>query len=269
MRDGKPRTPLDQVPYKTLRVKVADGICTLTLHRPEKRNALDLTMKAELSDAIRRVGDEAVIRVLLITGSGEAFSAGGDLDSIAALEPTSAWTDLKGLHASLVRLRRMEVPVVAAVNGVAVGGACGIALAADIVLASDRARFLFPYPRLGLVPDGGLLYFLPRAVGLARAREILLTGREVTAQEAERLGLVARVVPHQELFAEAQRVSEALARTSALTVRQTKQLLDLSAHSDLETMLTLEGLAQFACFAGPDLREGIRAFRERRPPRFE
>lgn len=259
---------MEPVAYQTIALTVEDGVCTLTLNRPEKLNALDQQMREELADAIPRVAEDSAIGALLITGSGRAFSAGGDIQRLRTFHPGHGWSDIKRIHHWLALLTRMDKPVVAALNGPVAGGGCGIALAADIVLASEKARFIFANLRLGLVPDGGLCYFLPRLVGLARARQLLLESQDLTADAAVKMGLIAEVVPADDLLPRAAALARRLAHGPQPATGLTKFLLSKSQESDLESMLVHEANSLYLCFDSPDLQEGLNAYVERREPRF-
>src|SRR5262245_43053832 len=191
--------------YKTLLVHTAEGIMTITLNRPDALNALDLVMREELAEVLYTIRDEPDIKVVALTGTGRAFCAGGDIKSMGGYTVVTGRTRIKKAHRWLLELVNLEKPTIAAVNGVTAGIGCNLALACDIIYASDQARFSQAFVKIGLVPDGGGMYFLPRAVGLQRAKELVFTGDFVEARDAERIGLVARVVPHAELLP---RVSE-------------------------------------------------------------
>ena len=185
----------------TVRVEQADSIATLTLNRPEARNALDLAMREELEAALRALDADAGVRVVVVRGAGEHFCAGGDVKLMQARRMTAAEGEqrVESMNRAILALARFRTPTIAMVDGYAVGAGCNLALACDLIVASDRARFGEVFARLGLVPDGGGTWLLPRWVGLARAKELVFTAEPILAVEAERIGLVNRVVPAAEL----------------------------------------------------------------------
>lgn len=260
-----------------LRIAIADGWGTLTLHRPEHRNAMSTTMLAELHEATAYLADEAGLKGLLITGAGDSFSSGGDLDTIrACLDDKTADVvavsrrQVSLLQQAVLNIRRMSYPVVAAVNGLAAGSGFGLALACDDRVASPRARFMAAYGAVGLTPDAGLTYFLPRIVGDARALAIIVGDRVIRAKQAERLGLVSEVTEEEdELEVAAMRHLRRLTRSAPRSVAATKLLLQGAWSEGFADHLQSEReLFADAC-ATDDFREGIEAIHAGRKPRFE
>jgi 2-(1,2-epoxy-1,2-dihydrophenyl)acetyl-CoA isomerase len=262
--------------WSDLRIAIADGWGTLTLHRPEHRNAMSTTMLAELHEATAYLAGEASLKGLLITGAGDSFSSGGDLDTIrACLNDETADVvavsrkQVSLLQQAIVNIRRMSFPVVAAVNGLAAGSGFGLALACDDRVASPRARFMAAYGAVGLTPDAGLTYFLPRIVGDARALAIIVGDRVVRAKQAEQLGLVSEVIEEDELEIAAMRRLRRLTRLAPRSVAATKLLLQGTWHEGFADHLQREReLFADAC-ATNDFREGIEAIHAGRKPRFE
>ncbi|HEY2955150.1 MAG TPA: enoyl-CoA hydratase-related protein [Candidatus Eisenbacteria bacterium] len=250
----------------------ADGVATVLLNRPEKLNAFADDMREQLSAALDTVARRGA-RALVVTGAGRAFSAGGDLNFMVGLKERGA--GYEGL-ASLVerggeavaRLAALPFPTLAAVNGPAAGGGLNLALACDLVVASDRATFGQTFVRIGLHPDWGGTYFLPRRVGLAKALELCWTGEMIDAQEALRIGLVEHVWPHESFDAEAKALAARLAAAPRTSVRLAKQALRAGLERTLAECLAAETEAQAACWNSPDSGEGIRAFVEKRKPSF-
>ena len=255
---------------RTVLSEQAEGIATLTLNRPEARNALDMAMRDALEAELRRLEADPGVRVLVLTGAGGHFCAGGDVKAMQAGRPSAAQgrERVEAMNRAVLALARFRAPTIAMVDGFAVGAGCNLALACDLVVAADRARLGEVFARIGLVPDAGGTYLLPRRVGLARAKELVFTAEIVDAAEAERIGLVNRVVPATELLprtlALARRIADGPPRALALA----KALLDRSLDLDLETSLAWEAMAQGTMIDSEDHREGLAAFLERRAPRF-
>jgi 2-(1,2-epoxy-1,2-dihydrophenyl)acetyl-CoA isomerase len=254
----------------TVLVERSDGVATLTLNRPEARNALDLEMREGLETALRDLEGDAAIRVLVLTGAGEHFCAGGDVKFMQARRMTAAEGQrrVESMNRAIRALADFRTPTIARVDGFAVGAGCNLALACDLVVASDRARFGEVFARIGLVPDGGGTYFLPRRVGLARAKELCFTADVVDAAEAWRLGLVNRVVPAAELTPATAALARRIADGPPRALAAAKALLNRAAGLDLETSLAWEALTQGLMIESEDHREGLAAFFEKRAPRF-
>lgn len=255
-----------------VRVEVEGAVGTLTLDRPEKLNALFGAMRDEIADGLAELGRDDGVRAVIVTGAGRAFCAGGDVGYLAELVKTQAVEEAMRLvdaGRSVVRtIARMPKPVVAALNGPAAGGGANLALACDLRIASDRASIGQTFNRIGLHPDWGGSYFLPRLVGPARAAELFFLAEMVDAREAERIGLVNRVVPHERLMPEVREVAERLAAKPRLAVRLAKEAVRRSLDATMDEMLEYEMEAQRACFRSPDALEGMRAFLEKREPDF-
>jgi 2-(1,2-epoxy-1,2-dihydrophenyl)acetyl-CoA isomerase len=255
---------------EVLEVKIADGVATLTLHRPEARNALNMALKRELARVLRTIPEDRSIRAVILTGAGPAFSAGGDVKELDSTRPAMVSRDRMRwlLHAVVMPLSRLELPTVAAVNGAAFGAGLSLALACDIVLASEEAVFSFAFSRMGLVPDCGALWFLPRRVGMGQAKELLFTARRFGPEEARELGIVQRIVPAAELDEAARSLAVSLAEGPADALRMTKRLLEQAATSTLDEVAELESYAQGIAMSSAEHAEALTAFRERRPPVF-
>jgi 2-(1,2-epoxy-1,2-dihydrophenyl)acetyl-CoA isomerase len=249
-----------------------DGIATLTLNRPEHLNALDAALGDALLAALTGVAEDPAVRAVILTGAGRGFCAGGDLQMLRAACDRD---DTRAVQALLVTGKRivlgiaeMPKPVLASVNGPAAGAGCNLALACDLRIASDGATFAESFARVGLFPDFGGTYFLPRLVGPARAAELLFTGETVTAADAARMGLVSRVVPQDLLAQETAAMAHRLAAAPPLAVRGIKRALFAGQREILEKALDEEIREQLACFRSRDFREGLAAFAEKRPAHF-
>jgi len=258
------------VPPAHIRVEVADAIATITLDRPDALNALTGPMLADLLAAFRRIARDRAVRAVILTGAGRAFCAGQDLkERLKPDAPPLAVVVRERYNPIINVMRTLDQPIVGAINGVAAGAGASLAFACDVRLAAETASFALAFGRIGLVPDSGATWFLPRLVGSARAAELALTGASLSATEAERLGLVARVVPAETLAAEARDVATRLAALAPIALAQTKRALERSWSLDLETALEEEAWRQGIAGATEDHAEGIAAFVEKRPPAFK
>jgi len=251
-------------------VYAADGVAVLTLNRPEARNALDLAMRTDLEAALTRLGADAAIRVLVVRGAGEHFCSGGDLKFMQSGRTTAGegQARVEAMNRAIVLLARFRTPTIAMVDGVAVGAGMNLALACDLIVASDRARFGEVFAKIGLIPDGGGTFFLARRIGLARAKELCFTAEIIDATAAERLGIANRIVLAAALETETLALARRLADGPPHALAAAKILLDRGLHLDLETSLAWEALAQGLMMETTDHREGLAAFFEKRPPRF-
>lgn len=255
--------------YASLLTSLEDGVLLVELNRPEKRNALDETLQSELLNLFVDAATDPEIRGIVLTGSGEAFSAGGDLSRFEK-EPGAA--EFRAQSHELTRLissiERLEKPVVAAINGLATGAGTQLALSCDLRIASENARLLYREGMIGFIPSHGGCARLVKLVGLARARDILLGGEDLDAGEAFRHGLVTRVVSHDRLLDEARERLRHIFKRAPQAYGLSKRLLHLSASVDLESGLFAESLAQSLLITTEDHKEGVRAARERRAPSF-
>jgi 2-(1,2-epoxy-1,2-dihydrophenyl)acetyl-CoA isomerase len=255
--------------YSTLIVERTGAVATLTLNRPGARNALDLAMRQEMLAALDEVEADEAVRVLVLTGAGEHFCAGGDVKSMRERRQTAAERRrVQMLNTMVQRLVDFPRPTIAMVDGYAVGAGTNLALCCDLVIASDRAKFGELFNKIGLAPDGGGTWFLPRLVGLARAKELIFTGDVFDAAEAARIGLVNRVVPVAELRAVTRALAEKIAGGPPAVQRMAKHMLNRAATSDLPAALDLEAYSQGLAIAADDHQEGLAAFFDKRPPKF-
>ncbi|MDI6772242.1 MAG: enoyl-CoA hydratase-related protein [bacterium] len=256
--------------YHTLVASIEGGVLTVTLNRPDSLNAINEQMATELNDAVGLAERAAEVRCIVVTGAGRGFCSGQDLRDRAGTSGISYGELLRTrLNPIVLGLRVLEKPVIAAVNGVAAGAGCSLALAADLRIASDRASFALSFSRIGLIPDGGATFFLPRLVGLARTLEIAFSGEPVPAAEALRLGLVNRVVPHDDLPAQASQLALRLAVGPTRAFGLAKRAVNAGLSGSLDAALENEALLQGIAGQTADHREGLAAFLEKRPPRFE
>ena len=263
---GGDRTPLS---FTALRLEVADAIATITLDRPDALNALTVTMTDELLAALRVIGRDRSVRSVVLTGAGRAFCAGQDLKE--RLEPRAAplAVELRERYNPIIRaMRGLDQPIVGAINGVAAGAGASLAFACDIRLAAEGASFVLAFGRIGLVPDSGATWFLPRLIGMAKATELALLGTTLSASDAERFGLVSRVVAGDALEAEARATAASLAELAPRALALTKRALQRSWSGELDEALDDEAYRQGIAGATHDHAEGLAAFLEKRPPRF-
>jgi 2-(1,2-epoxy-1,2-dihydrophenyl)acetyl-CoA isomerase len=252
-----------------LRVDVDGPVATITLDRPEALNALTVPVKVALREALERLAVDRTVRAVILTGAGRAFCAGQDLAERERPDAAPLDVELRERYNPIIlALRAMGQPVIAAVNGVAAGAGASIAFACDLRIAAEDARFVLAFGRIGLVPDSGATWFLPRLVGQALAAELALVGDPITAREALRIGLVSRVVPNDQLLAEARALADKIAEGAPMAVALTKGALERAASIDLETALEGEAKLQGIAGASADHAEGLAAFREKRAPRF-
>lgn len=254
--------------YQTIHYDLEAGVATITFNRPDKLNALNHEMLAEFTDALDKVRRNPEVRVLLLTGTGRAFIAGADISEFLKFGPLEARQFSAAAHDIGFVLEALEIPVIACVNGFALGGGLEMAMACDFIYAADTARLGQPEINLGIIPGFGGTQRLSRLVGKGVAKEMVLTGRMVDAAEAKTLGLVAQVFPADTFMAECRKVAQALAAKGRVPVRAAKQAVDRGFDLDLRNACLLEVDAFALCFASPDVFEGARAFLEKRPPKF-
>ena len=248
--------------------EINDAVASITLNRPEKYNAFNREMAMALQDALDQCKSKAV-RCVYLTGNGKAFCAGQDLDEV--VDPAGPRIDaIVGEHYNpiITRIRKLEKPVVAAVNGVAAGAGANIALACDVVVATQSASFLQAFSKIGLVPDSGGTFFLPRLVGWQKASALMLLGEKLSAEEAERMGMLYKVFPDETFQEAAKKLASTLAGMPTKGLALTKQLLDNSLNNDLEVQLHDEEIFQQRAGSTRDYREGVEAFLQKRKPNF-
>ncbi|MBW2715519.1 MAG: enoyl-CoA hydratase/isomerase family protein [Deltaproteobacteria bacterium] len=258
--------------FENLKFEVQDGLARLTFNRPNAANSFNLEMTREFLEAATICCKDSKLLAVLLTGEGRFFCAGGDLKGFAAArDEVSKFVaeTADTLHAAISKFARMNAPIVAAVNGPAAGAGMSVVCMTDIALAAESAVFSMAYTAAGLAPDGSSTYFLPRIVGMRRARELMLTNRRLSAAEAEAMGIIERVVPDNDLMAEAEKVARALANGPTLAFGAVKKLLLASQTAQLEDQLDAETNAIASMTITQDGREGVLAFREKRAPNFK
>lgn len=257
----------------TMDFAVADGIATITLKRPDAANALDLRMSEEILRVASHCDSNPAIRAVILTGHGKMFCAGGDVMSFAAAGDgvTEMMRNMTAfLHAAVSRFLRMNAPLITAVNGTAAGAGVSVALMGDIILAAQSAKFTMAYTKIGVTPDGSSTFTLPRLVGMARAKEMILLNPVYTADEAAAKGLVTAVVPDDQLLTKAREIATQLAQGPTAAYGEAKRLLADTFSNTLETQMEMETRAIAGLTAHTrDSREGFKAFSEKRKPVFE
>jgi enoyl-CoA hydratase/carnithine racemase len=266
-----PRTAPSE-PLAHLRLeRPRDGVVRLVLDNPNQRNAMSDQMTTSWVRAIEDLADDRTVRVVVVTGEGTAFCSGGNTGWIASepeAEVDHLRTRMMAFYRAWLSIRRLEVPTIAAVNGPAIGAGLCLALACDLRYAAAGARLGAPFVKLGMNPGMAATYLLPNVVGEAHARELLLTGRTVEAEEARQLGLVSRVMAPETFAEEVEDIAAGIAATAPIPSRYTTLALRDGGHQDLESCVQWEALAQPVTLATADLQEGIRAAREKRAPQF-
>lgn len=259
--------------YKTIQSEMRDQVCLLTLNRPDRLNALTVEVARELQDAINESVKNGG-RCIVLTGAGRAFCAGGDLRQMQELASREGRVDaffdepLRVLNELVLLIRTVPVPFLAAVNGVASGGGCNLALACDLVVAGESATFNQAFIKIGLTPDIGGTFILPRLIGWKRAAELMFTGDMVTADRAYEMGMINLVVPDGEMMAQVMVLAEKLAKAPTAAIGRIKRLLEASALNDYGGQLDLERETQIESGKTKDFIEGVAAFLEKRPPKF-
>ena len=258
--------------YTTILLEKMEGIAKITLNRPEAFNAINSQMVDDLAKAVEDVKKDPNVKVLIITGAGKAFSAGGD---VKAMPEMLNWSQvdllehLKRIHEVIYTLSDMDKITIAAINGVAAGAGLSLALACDMRIASENAKLTTGFIRVGLHTDCGASYFIARLTNPAKALELILTSDLIDAKEAERLGLVNKVVPPEKLEEEVMSLAKKIVQGPLVAIKMLKRTVYESIHVDLKTILEREALAQALCFKTEDAKEGITAFVEKRQPQFK
>lgn len=247
------------------------GVAQLTLQSPQTRNSLHLEMVKELTEVMDYINSRDDIGSMIVTGEGKAFSSGGDLREMyqKKMEIDEAYEMVKSYYPFLEKLTHMPFPVIAAVNGAAVGAGFNIALACDMIYASTEAFFSQAFVLVGLTPDMGGTYYLPRIIGLHRAKELVFTGKQLSAQEALEMGIINKVLEPEKLMPEVQALATQLATGPKVALKLAKNLLNSSHKRDLNEALEVEALCQATCFQTEDHWEGAGAFLEKRKPHFK
>ena len=259
--------------YQTIIFEKADGIARLSLNRPDKLNAMNTQSITELYEALEECRGDLQVRCIVITGVGRGFCSGADASDLGSASVEEGAEDfgtrMERYNRVIRALRDIEKPVIASVNGIAVAAGMNLALACDIRIASDSARFGEVFVKVGLSPDCGGGYLLSRLVGLGKATELMFTGDIINAEEAQRIGLVNKVVPHEDLEKATTEFATRMAKGPTRAIGLAKKILNRGMETDLTTLLDFEAFAQYQTASSDDSKEGVKAFTEKREPDFE
>lgn len=255
--------------FQFLTYHVAAGVATITLNRPEVFNAFNDGLTYELQDAFKAVAKDTAVRVVVLTGAGKAFCSGQDLKAAVAQEKRSFLDSLHKRYNPLIRaMRQLPKPIICRLNGVAAGAGCSLALACDVIVAAEEASLIEVFINIGLVPDSGSAFFLPRLVGHAKAFELCSMGSKVKAAEALELGLINKVVPMEQLDTAVKGYTDFYATAPTKSIGLIKKMLNKSTHATLDEMLDYEAYCQEIAGTSGDYKEGVAAFLEKRKPNF-
>lgn len=254
--------------FETIHYEITNQVAVIQLNRPAAFHAFTEQMNKEITSALKKAGKDPLVRCVVITGSGKAFCAGQDLKEVTEGEVDYGAFLRERYNPMILQLQRIEKPVIAAVNGVAAGAGMSLALACDLRLASDKATFVNAFVNIGLVPDSGGCYFLPRIVGLGKALELAFTGAKVGAEEAHRIGLVNQIFPQESFFEEVMAYASKLASLPTRSMGLIKRAMFQSLEMNLEETLEYEALSQEIAGDTKDHQEGVQAFLEKRTPHF-
>jgi 2-(1,2-epoxy-1,2-dihydrophenyl)acetyl-CoA isomerase len=255
--------------YQYLNYSCEQGVAVITLNRPEVYNALNDEITFELQDALKAVAKDDIVRVVVLTGKGKAFCSGQDLKAASGDQKRSFMKSLHTRYNPIIRaMRNLPKPIVGRINGVAAGAGCSLALACDIIVAAEEATFIEVFINIGLVPDSGSSYFLPRLVGTAKAFEMCSMGSRVKAQEAQALGLINKAVPADGLDEAVKSYTDYFAKAPTKSIGLIKKMLNKSTTASLEEMLDYEAYCQEIAGTSYDYQEGVKAFLEKRKPEF-
>ena len=257
--------------FKNILLKKEGELGIITINRPEQRNALDLDTRKEMLQALQDIRKDNSLKVLIITGAGDkAFAAGADIHVLKGMKPAECFEFFeKFSHKLYDEIENLEIPVIAMIKGYCLGGGCELAAACDMRIASEDAKFGHPEVNLGLIPSGGATQRLPRLIGIGRAKELIFTGRIVEAREAERIGLVNRVVPAGELEKTVKEIASMIAEKGPVSIKMAKKALNEGLKGNFDTAMRYEIALQSVCFSTMDHLEGIQAFLEKRKPKFK
>jgi len=250
-----------------LLLELDQGVAKITLNLPEVRNALSVEIRMGLGEMFKKLGEDEAVKVVILTGSGKAFCAGGDIRTMEGETAVSGRLRLKKGHALIKTMLGLEKPIIGAINGMAAGAGVSIAMACDLLVASEEARFVLSFSKIGLVPDLGLFYSLPLRIGVAKAKELMFLGDVIEAREAERFGMVNRVVAAEKLDEEVKALALRLVNGPGQSYAMIKSALN-HWPTDLDSLLEMEATMQAVAFSSQDFEEGRKAFLEKRKPVF-
>ena len=254
--------------YEFIKTEKKEQVFVIRLNNPKARTALALTMRYELLDAFNRAETDDEIKAIILTGEGKAFSAGGDLNALKSMGILEGRKRLQLSQPLIMKILEIEKPVIAAVNGAAAGAGFSLALLCDFIIAAEEAFFVQSFVNVGLIPDFAAIHFLPLIIGPHKAKELMFLGERVPAKDAEKIGLVSRVVPGEKLMDAAMELASNLAEKSPVSIGMTKKIMNHHFNRDLKVLLEMEAQGQALCFQTEDFQEGVNAFFEKRKQRF-
>lgn len=255
----------------SIELKIENKVAYVTLNRPEVFNSFNREMALRLQDTLDACEVDAAVRAIVLTGNGKAFGAGQDLKEVTSAELNPGFKKILEEHYNpiIMRIRKIKKPIIAAVNGVAAGAAANIALACDVVVADEKASFIQAFSKIGLIPDSAGTFFLPRLIGFQKASALAMLGDKVSAEEAERIGMIYRVIPSENFAEEVQKLAIKLGNMPTKALGMTKELLNQSLTNNLEAQLKMESKFQIEAAQSEDYEEGVAAFIEKRKPEFK
>lgn len=261
---------MEYTTYSAIKVNVENGVAVVALNQPKSMNSLVGQMVDDLIDVTPKLAEDDSVKVVVLTGEGKAFCAGGDLNRFTqGFTQTSAVDYVDNVHRFIKAWSNLKKPTIAAVNGAAVGAGLSLMLMCDMSFVSEAAKIQCAFINMGLVPDCGLAYYLPRIVGEQKAKELILTGQMLSAAEAKEIGLVNRVIPAEELMNEVMKVAGKLVNGPTYALRMSKRMVNMGMDMDLNNFLSLEAMMQADCFLTADSAEAVSAFLEKRKPVFQ
>ncbi|WP_342430958.1 enoyl-CoA hydratase-related protein [Neobacillus sp. FSL H8-0543] len=250
-------------------VKQEDKVLSITLNKPDVLNALDLELKEGLLHALEFAKLNPDIQAVLISGAGRSFSSGGNIKNMDKSIPIDTFEYLGKTKELILAMSHLEKPIIAAVHGNIAGGGCCLALACDIIFAAEESKFFFTFSKVGLIPDNGGMFFLPRTIGLYRAKDILFTAQPISAKDALDWGMVNRLYPKEQLFSKAMEYARKLSEGPSIAIGQIKKIANLAIVNDLESVLEMERSNQVVLQTTIDHKEGVNAFLEKRPAKYQ
>lgn len=256
--------------FKNILFEKSEGIATIAINRPEKRNALNRETRLELRNIMEGIKTDKDIRAAILTGAGDkAFISGSDISELKEMTPLEGYNFMTTLGQQLYTdMENLDIPVIAMINGLCLGAGCELAIACDIRIAADTAKFGQPEVLLGIIPGGGATQRLPKLIGMGKTKELIFTGGLIDAKEAERIGLVNKVVPYERLKEEVMSLARNIAEKSPVTIRMAKKAINRSPESTLNMGLAYEAMVECLCFSTEDRKEGMNAFVEKKKPIF-
>ncbi|WP_413299834.1 enoyl-CoA hydratase-related protein [Bacillus sp. 1P10SD] len=255
--------------FSYLLIEKIGNVEIIRMNEPNKRNALVMDMRAELLQAFSEAEQDDQVKVVILTGEGKAFSAGGDLSSIRHSKHLETRKRLQSSQQLIMKILEMEKPVIAAVNGAAAGAGFSLALLCDLILASEQAFFVQSFVNIGLIPDFAAMHFLPLIIGPQKAKELMFMGERISAEEAYKIGIVNQVLPSETLLIKAIEIAGKMAKKPAVSVGMMKKIVNQHLNRNLKVLLELEAQGQDICSQTEDFKEGVNAFFERREPTFQ